>query len=133
MLFLALVLYLWMLLHIVEKVIIVGHLLLRGIMKIKGLQGTMINGEAMVTGEVLTLIVIIIGTTALHDINQMEQEICSYLEWQLNVILQHYTTFKLTSNMISPDLGLIHPWFSLNMIISLLFVSMAIVLLPLCS
>jgi hypothetical protein len=56
LLFLALVLYPRMLLHIVEKTIIVGHLLLRGIMKIKGLQGTMIDGEAMVTGEVLTLI-----------------------------------------------------------------------------
>jgi hypothetical protein len=45
-----------MLLHIVEKMIIISHLLLRGIMKIKDLQGMMINGEAMVTEEVLTLI-----------------------------------------------------------------------------
>jgi hypothetical protein len=56
LLFLALVLYPWMLLHIVEKMIIISHLLLRGIMKIKDLQGMMINGEAMVTEEVLTLI-----------------------------------------------------------------------------
>ncbi len=34
----------------------------------------------------------------------MEREMCSYLEWQLNVILQHCMTFKLVSNMISPDL-----------------------------
>jgi hypothetical protein len=62
-----------MLLPIVEKMIIVlGHLLLRRIIKIKGLQGMMIDREAMMTGEVLTLIMIIIGTTALHEINQIE-------------------------------------------------------------
>jgi hypothetical protein len=45
-----------------QKIIIaLGYLLLREIMKIKGLQGMMIDGEAMV----LTLIVIIIGMTAL--------------------------------------------------------------------
>jgi hypothetical protein len=48
-----------------------GHLLLRGIMKIKGPQGMMIDGEAMV----LTLIVIIIGTTALQQINHGTKDI----------------------------------------------------------
>jgi hypothetical protein len=70
--------------------------------------------------------------TALHEISQMEQEICFYLEQQLNIILQHCATSKLASSMILLDLGLIHPWFSLNMTISLLPVSVAIVLLHLC-
>jgi hypothetical protein len=68
----------------------------------------------MVTGEVLTLIVIIIGRTALRKINEMERGMYFYLEWQLNVILRHCATSKLASSMILPDLGLIHPWFSLN-------------------
>ena len=41
-----------------------GHLPLGGILKIKGLQGTMTDGEAMMTGEVLTLILIVAGRTA---------------------------------------------------------------------
>ena len=53
------------LLPVVAKMIVApGHLLLGGILKIKGLQGTMIDGEAMMTGEVLTLIMIVAGTTA---------------------------------------------------------------------
>ena len=47
-----------------EKMIVVpGHLRLGG-RKIKGLQGTMIDGGAMMTGEVLTLIMIVAGTIA---------------------------------------------------------------------
>ena len=53
------------LLPVVAKMIVApGHLPLGGISKIKGLQGTMIDGEAMMTGEVLTLIMIVAGTTA---------------------------------------------------------------------
>jgi hypothetical protein len=50
---------------VVAKMIVApGHLPLGGISKIKGLQGTMIDGEAMMTGEDLTLIMIVAGTTA---------------------------------------------------------------------
>ncbi len=53
------------LLPVVAKMIVApGHLPLGGILKIKGLQGTMIDGGAMMTGEVLTLIMIVAGTTA---------------------------------------------------------------------
>lgn len=53
------------LLPVVAKMIVApGHLPFGGISKIKGLQGTMIGGEAMMTGEVLTLIMIVAGTTA---------------------------------------------------------------------
>jgi hypothetical protein len=53
------------LLPVVAKMIVApGHPPLGGISKIKGLQGTMIDGEAMMTGEVLTLIMIVAGTTA---------------------------------------------------------------------
>jgi hypothetical protein len=54
------------LLPVVAKMIVApGHLPpLGGITKIKGLQGTMIDGEVMMTGEVLTLIMIVAGTTA---------------------------------------------------------------------
>ena len=53
------------LLPVVAKMIVAPGLLPPGgIMKIKGLQGTMIDGEAMMTGEVLTLIMIVAGTTA---------------------------------------------------------------------
>jgi hypothetical protein len=53
------------LLPVVAKTIIApGRLPLGGILKIEGLQGTMIDGEAMMTGEVLTLIMIVAGTTA---------------------------------------------------------------------
>jgi hypothetical protein len=53
------------LLPVVAKMIVApGHLPLGGISKIKGLQGTMIDGGAMMTGEVLTLIMIVAGTTA---------------------------------------------------------------------
>ena len=38
----------------------------------------------------------------------------SYLEWQLDIILRHCSTSKLASSVISPDLGLIQPWLSLN-------------------
>jgi hypothetical protein len=52
-------------LPVVAKMIVApGHLPLGGITKIKGLQGTMIDGEVMMTGEVLTLIMIVAGTTA---------------------------------------------------------------------
>jgi hypothetical protein len=49
---------------VVKMIVAPGHLPLGGIMKIKGLQGTMTDGEAMMTGEVLTLIMIVAGTTA---------------------------------------------------------------------
>jgi len=53
------------LLPVVAKTIVVpGHLPIGGILKIEGLQGTMIDEEAMMTGEVLTLIMIVAGTTA---------------------------------------------------------------------
>ena len=53
------------LLPVVAKMIVApGHLPLGGNSKIKGLQGTMTDGEAMMTGEVLTLIMIVAGTTA---------------------------------------------------------------------
>ena len=53
------------LLPVVAKMIVApGHLPPGGITKIKGLQGTMIDGEAMMTGEVLTLIMIVAGTNA---------------------------------------------------------------------
>jgi hypothetical protein len=53
------------LLPVVAKMIVApGHLPLGGILKIKGLQGTMIDGGAMMTEEVLTLIMIVAGTTA---------------------------------------------------------------------
>ena len=53
------------LLPVVAKMIVApGHLPAGGISKIKGLQGTMIDGEVMMTGEVLTLIMIVVGTTA---------------------------------------------------------------------
>jgi hypothetical protein len=53
------------LLLVAEKMIVApGRLRLGGIMKRKGLQGTMIEGEVMMTGEVLTLIMIVVGTTA---------------------------------------------------------------------
>jgi hypothetical protein len=53
------------LLPVVEKMIVApGRLRLGGILKKKGLQGTMIDGEAMMTGEVLTLIMTVAGTTA---------------------------------------------------------------------
>jgi hypothetical protein len=53
------------LLPVVAKMIVApGHLPLGGISKIKGLQGTMIDEGAMMTGEVLTLIMIVAGTTA---------------------------------------------------------------------
>jgi hypothetical protein len=53
------------LLPVVAKMIVApGHLPLGGNSKIKGLQGTMIDGEAMMTGEDLTLIMIVAGTTA---------------------------------------------------------------------
>jgi hypothetical protein len=53
------------LLPVVAKMIVApGHLPLGGITKIKGLQGTMIDGEAMMTGEVLTLIMTAAGTNA---------------------------------------------------------------------
>jgi hypothetical protein len=54
------------LLPVVAKTIIAPGRLppLGGILKIEGLQGTMIDGEAMMTGEVLTLIMIVAGTTA---------------------------------------------------------------------
>jgi hypothetical protein len=52
-------------LPVVAKMIVApGHLPVGGIMKIKGLQGTMIDGGPMMTGEVLTLIMIVAGTTA---------------------------------------------------------------------
>lgn len=52
------------LLPVVAKMIVApGHLPLGGITKIKGLQGTMTDGEAMMTGEVLTFIMIVAGTT----------------------------------------------------------------------
>jgi hypothetical protein len=49
---------------VVKTIVAPGHLPLAGITKIKGLQGTMIDGEAMMTGEDLTLIMIVAGTTA---------------------------------------------------------------------
>jgi hypothetical protein len=49
---------------VVKMIVAPGHLPLGGIMKIKGLQGTMTDGGAMMTGEVLTLIMIVAGTTA---------------------------------------------------------------------
>ncbi|KAH9966516.1 hypothetical protein BC827DRAFT_1152949 [Russula dissimulans] len=49
---------------VVKTIVAPGHLQAGGIMKIEGLQGTMIDGEAMMTGEVLTLIMIVAGTTA---------------------------------------------------------------------
>lgn len=53
------------LLLVVEKMNVApGRLRLGGITKIKGLQGTMIDGGAMMTGEVLTLIMIVAGTIA---------------------------------------------------------------------
>jgi hypothetical protein len=53
------------LLPVVEKMIVVpGRLRLGGSSKIKDLQGTMIDGGAMMTGEVLTLIMIVAGTIA---------------------------------------------------------------------
>ena len=52
------------LLPVVAKMIVAPGLLLGGISKIEGLQGTMIDEEAMMTGEVLTLIMIVAGTTA---------------------------------------------------------------------
>jgi len=53
------------LLPVAEKMIVApGRLRLGRIMKIKGLQGTMIDGGAMMTEEVLTLIMIVAGTTA---------------------------------------------------------------------
>src|ERR1700761_785198 len=53
------------LLPVAEKMIVVpGRLRLGGSSKIKGLQGTMIDGGAMMTGEVLTLIMIVAGTIA---------------------------------------------------------------------
>jgi hypothetical protein len=53
------------LLLVAEKMIVApGRLRLGGILKRKGLQGTMIDGEVMMTGEVLTLIMIVAGTTA---------------------------------------------------------------------
>jgi hypothetical protein len=54
------------LLPVVAKMIVAPGLLLLlgGITKIKGLQGTMIDGGAMMTGEVLTLIMIVAGTNA---------------------------------------------------------------------
>jgi hypothetical protein len=53
------------LLPVVAKMIVApGHLPPGGISKIKGLQGTMIDGGAMMTGEVLTLIMIVAGTNA---------------------------------------------------------------------
>src|SRR5260370_1024982 len=52
-------------LPVVAKMIVApGHLPVGGIMKIKGLQGTMIDGGVMMTGKVLTLIMIVAGTTA---------------------------------------------------------------------
>ena len=53
-----------LLLAVVKMNVAPGHLPLGGILKIKGLQGTMIDGGAMMTGEVLTLIMIVAGTTA---------------------------------------------------------------------
>jgi hypothetical protein len=53
-----------LLLAAVKMIVAPGHLLLGGILKIKGLQGTMIDGGAMMTGEVLTLIMIVAGMTA---------------------------------------------------------------------
>jgi hypothetical protein len=54
------------LLPVVAKMIVAPGLLLLlgGITKIKGLQGTMTDGGAMMTGEVLTLIMIVAGTNA---------------------------------------------------------------------
>jgi hypothetical protein len=53
------------LLPVAEKMIVApGRLRLGGILKIKGLQGTMIDGGAMMTEEVLILIMIVAGTIA---------------------------------------------------------------------
>jgi hypothetical protein len=52
------------LLPVVAKMIVAPGLLLGGILKIEGLQGTMTDGEAMMIGEDLTLIMIVAGTSA---------------------------------------------------------------------
>jgi hypothetical protein len=52
------------LLPVVAKMIVAPGHLLGGITKIKGLQGTMTDGETMMTGEDLTLIMIVAGTIA---------------------------------------------------------------------
>src|ERR1700677_4239207 len=53
------------LLPVAEKTIVVpGRLRLGGSTKIKGLQGTMIDGGVMMTEEVLTLIMIVAGRIA---------------------------------------------------------------------
>jgi hypothetical protein len=49
---------------VAKRIVAPGHPPSGGILKIKGLQGTMIDGGAMMTGEVLTLIMIVAGTTA---------------------------------------------------------------------
>ena len=52
------------LLPVVGKMIVAPGHLLGGITKREGLQGTMIDGEAMMIGEDLTLIMIVAGTSA---------------------------------------------------------------------
>jgi hypothetical protein len=49
---------------VAKTIVAPGHPPPGGILKIKGLQGTMTDGEAMMTGEVLTLIMIVAGTNA---------------------------------------------------------------------
>ena len=51
---------------------------------------------------------------ALWEINQMELEMFSYLEWQLNVEPSTLRNFNIMFNKILPDPDLIRPWYSLS-------------------